>query len=171
LDDSTSFRTTRDFVLGEGVYKDTRRGAWWVVDYIQMHPAEGSDAYDSATRLSKQFTQLAKRGVPGLVVAQMNRNVEATARKDKRPLLSDLRGSGQLEQDGSGPVMGLYRPDLYGEEVDGDKHRPKPAELVVLKQRNGPIGTVELMWCPAIPAYVDVSEYVDELPGGGANAA
>ncbi len=76
--------------------------------------------------------------MPVIALAQLNRGVEQ--REDKRPKLSDLRESGAIEQDAD-IVMFLHRPDAYD---PGD--RPGEADLIVAKNRSGPIGTVGLVW-------------------------
>jgi replicative DNA helicase len=166
LDDTSSLTETTNFI---------RRGnkpAWWLLDYIGNHPSGNeridNEDYRRVSYVSSGLRELTKHFCPGLVVVQMNRSVESSMRKDKRPMLSDLRDSGKLEQDASGVVMGLYRPDIYAEIPAEERSRPKQAELVVLKQRNGPVGTVELMWLPQKPGWADVSEVVDELEAEGA---
>lgn len=140
--------------------------AWWAVDYIGIHPAGDARLEAEQTRkvayLSEGFRALARGHAPGLVLAQMNRDIEKRKPEERRPQLSDLRDSGRLEQDASGVVMGLYRPDLYTRVADEDLARPKAAELCVLKQRNGPIGTIELLWFPTMPGYVDTSDLFEE---------
>lgn len=162
LDDSTCFADTRRFLLREG-----QDMAFFGVDYLGIHPGSGNhyvdnDDYKRVNFLSAGFREITKSVAPGLVLAQMNRNVESSTRKDKRPMLSDIRDSGKVEQD-AGVIMGLYRPDLYLDVPDSEKRRPKPAELTVIKHRNGPLGTVELLWCPDMPGFTDISEVIDEV--------
>ena len=146
--------------------------AWFGVDYIGIHPTgDGqldASPYRKVSYLSAGFRDYCFHGPPGLILAQLNREIDKRKPEDRRPMLSDFRDSGQLEQDASGATMALFRPDLYTKVPDEDKLRPKPADLIVMKQRNGPIGTVELMWLPSLPGYADVSDRYDEEEQKGA---
>ena len=84
----------------------------------------------------------------------MNRDIEK--REDPRPRLSDLRDSGTVEQD-AWNIMGLHRDDTLSAISVEDQDRNKPASLYVIKQRNGPLGIVELSWVPRAGAFMDVS--------------
>jgi replicative DNA helicase len=85
-----------------------------------------------------------------LVLSQLSRACEL--RHNKRPILSDLRESGQIEQD-SNLVMALYRDEYY----DPNSAKKGIAEVIVLKQREGPVGTVELQWHPNHVAFRDLA--------------
>src|ERR671916_810492 len=114
-----------------------------VVDYLQLMVGQGSRAENrqqEIAEISRGLKVLARDlDVPVLAVAQLSRAVEA--RHDKRPLLSDLRDSGAIEQDAD-MVMFLYRDEYYNSESD-DKGI---AEVIVGKHRNGPTGKVQLAW-------------------------
>lgn len=86
-----------------------------------------------------------------LALSQLNRECEA--RTDKRPLLSDLRESGSLEQDAD-TVLFIYREDVYNPEAE----RRGEAELLIRKQRNGPIGEIHLVWNEACTRFDDVGD-------------
>lgn len=113
-----------------------------VVDYLQLMQGErrqGDNREREVSSLSAGLKRLAKEeGIPVCALSQLNRGVEKSLKKDKRPTLADLRESGAIEQDAD-VVIFLYRPSYY------DKGEPKlDCEVIVAKQRNGPTGTVEL---------------------------
>jgi len=112
-----------------------------VVDYLQLIKMENSESQEQGvSQLSASMKNMSKElQVPVLCLAQLNRSCE-TRGENKRPRLSDLRGSGSLEQDAD-VVMFLYRASYYN---TGKNERE--AELLVRKHRNGPIGEVKLDW-------------------------
>jgi replicative DNA helicase len=114
-----------------------------VVDYLQLMVGQGARAENrqqEIAEISRGLKVLARDlDVPVLAIAQLSRAVET--RHDKRPLLSDLRDSGAIEQDAD-VVMFLYRDEYYNPESD-DKGI---AEVIVGKHRNGPTGKVQLAW-------------------------
>ena len=94
--------------------------------------------------------------VPVICLAQLSRANEA--RQNKRPMLSDLRESGAIEQDAD-IVLGLYREDYYDKETD----KANLAECIVLKNRRGETGTIELQWLPEYTTYSSVERrYSDD---------
>ncbi|WP_242056694.1 MULTISPECIES: DnaB-like helicase C-terminal domain-containing protein [unclassified Nostoc] len=114
-----------------------------IVDYLQLM-AEAADSKANMTErvaeISRGLKKLAKDlDVPVLALSQLSREVEH--RNDKRPILSDLRSSGAVEQDSDVVIM-LYREEMYNENTP-DRGI---AELIVRKQRNGPTGTVKLLF-------------------------
>jgi replicative DNA helicase len=90
--------------------------------------------------------------VPVLAAAQLSRAVEQ--RTDKRPVLSDLRESGSLEQDAD-IVMFIYRPDQY----EKDTVKQNVAEIMISKHRNGPTGNVELVFLRKLAKFVDAATH------------
>ncbi len=113
-----------------------------IVDYLQLMTGEGrmENRVQEVSYISRNLKVLARElSVPVLAAAQLSRAVEQRA--DKRPMLSDLRESGSLEQD-SDVVLFIYRPDQY----DTDPLKENIAEIVVSKHRNGPVGSVELVF-------------------------
>ena len=125
-----------------------------VIDYIQLMTVPGSSRPESRqleiSEISRSLKALAKElHVPVLVAAQLSRAVEA--RKDHRPMLSDLRESGAIEQDAD-VVAFLYRDEYYFPET----LKKGLAEVIIAKQRNGPTGTVELVFLGALTKFVNM---------------
>jgi replicative DNA helicase len=130
-----------------------------MIDYLQL--MQSADKNDSREReishISRSLKALAKElEIPIIALAQLNREVEK--RVDKRPLLSDLRESGSIEQDAD-VVMFIHRPDYYNHKVDdaaeqsGD-NGPGLAEIIIAKHRNGPTAIVELLFIEEFAKFV-----------------
>ncbi|PKK39844.1 Replicative DNA helicase (DnaB) [Clostridiaceae bacterium JG1575] len=111
-----------------------------VIDYLQLMSGKGDNRQQEVSEISRSIKILAKElEVPVLTLSQLSRAPEQ--RTDHRPMLSDLRESGSIEQDAD-LVMFLYRDEYYNKETE----TPGMAECIIAKQRNGPIGTVPLAW-------------------------
>jgi replicative DNA helicase len=113
-----------------------------VVDYLQLMGVDrrAENRNQEVTQISQALKNLARElNVPVLVASQLSRAVEQRA--DKRPVLSDLRDSGAIEQD-SDVILFIYRDAVYNESCE----TPNMAELIIAKHRKGPTGTVDLYW-------------------------
>lgn len=127
-----------------------------IIDYLQL--MSGSTSYSNASRqqeisdISRGLKALARElNVPVVALSQLSRAVEQ--RPDHRPMLSDLRESGAIEQDAD-VVMFLYREGYYNRDLSEAEQRV--AEVIIAKQRNGPIGTVNLLWMPELTKFSDM---------------
>lgn len=120
------------------------------IDYLQLMQAERStgNRVQEISEISRALKTLARElNVPVVAAAQLSRAVES--RQDKRPMLSDLRDSGSIEQDAD-IVMFIYRDEYYNPDTT---ERPNIAELQIAKHRNGPTGTVDLYWHGQLAAF------------------
>ncbi|MCH5257613.1 MAG: replicative DNA helicase [Lachnospiraceae bacterium] len=115
-----------------------------IIDYLQLMTGSGrtDSRQQEISDISRSLKALARElNVPVIALSQLSRAVEQ--RPDHRPMLSDLRESGAIEQDAD-VVMFIYRDDYYNKDTE----KKNIAEIIIAKQRNGPIGTIELVWLP-----------------------
>ena len=125
-----------------------------MIDYLQL--MQGSKRSESRQQeisdISRSLKEIARElQVPVVALSQLSRAVEQ--RPDHRPMLSDLRESGAIEQDAD-VVMFLYRDDYYNKDTD----RTDVAEVIIAKQRHGPIGTEELAWLPQYTKFANMQK-------------
>ena len=133
-----------------------------VVDYLQLMQVSGNkeNRATEISEISRSLKALAKElNVPIIAVSQLNRSLEQ--RTDKRPIMSDLRESGAIEQDAD-LIAFIYRDEVYDEESP-DKGT---AEVLIRKQRNGPLGTVRLTFLGQFTRFENLSPemYSNNLP-------
>ena len=126
-----------------------------IIDYLQLMSGGGSrtdSRQQEISDISRSLKALARElSVPVIALSQLSRAVEQ--RPDHRPMLSDLRESGAIEQDAD-VVMFIYRDDYYNKDTD----IKGVAEIIIAKQRNGPIGTVNLAWLPDYTKFANIQK-------------
>lgn len=132
-----------------------------IIDYLQLMSGSSKRSNDSRqqeiSEISRSLKGLARElNVPVVALSQLSRAVEQ--RPDHRPVLSDLRESGAIEQDAD-VVMFLYREDYY----KPDTERKGIADCIIAKQRNGPLGDVELAWLPEYTKFASIERSMPQV--------
>ena len=125
-----------------------------IIDYLQLMSGSSrrsESRQQEISEISRSLKALARElNAPVIALSQLSRACET--RTDHRPMLSDLRESGAIEQDAD-VVMFLYRDDYYHKDTDN----PNVAEVIIAKQRNGPIGTINLVWMPEYTKFANMA--------------
>lgn len=127
-----------------------------IIDYIQLMSSgnRNESRQNEVAEISRALKKLAKElNVPVIALSQLSRNVES--RENKRPMLSDLRESGAIEQDAD-VVMFIYRDDYYNKDGPGEKNI---SEIIIAKQRSGSTGTVKLAWIPELTKFANLNKH------------
>ena len=125
-----------------------------IIDYLQLMSGSGRTDFrqQEISDISRSLKALARElSVPVMALSQLSRAVEQ--RPDHRPMLSDLRESGAIEQDAD-VVMFIYRDDYYNKDTE----LKGVAEIIIAKQRNGPIGTINLAWLPDYTKFANMQK-------------
>ncbi len=130
-----------------------------LIDYLQLIQGNGNskeNRQQEVSEISRALKGLARElNVPLIALSQLSRGVEG--RQDKRPMMSDIRESGSIEQDAD--IVGfLYRDDYYDQESE----KQNIIEIILSKQRNGPVGTVELAFVKEYNKFVDLDHRYDQ---------
>jgi replicative DNA helicase len=149
-----------------------------IIDYLQLMTGKGNDGKGSGNReqeigsISRALKSVAKElNVPVIALSQLSRAVESRPGGSKRPMLSDLRESGSIEQDAD-MVLFLYRPEYYGLEFDEDNNPTQGVgEVIIAKHRNGETGRVRLKFVGKYVKFTDLDGGMDGFPTPGGAAA
>ncbi|MCF0151228.1 MAG: replicative DNA helicase [Firmicutes bacterium] len=136
-----------------------------LIDYLQLMESDGKEESHqlAVASISRYLKQLGREmNCPVIVISQLSRAVEKRT-GDPRPMLSDLRDSGAIEQDAD-VVIFIYRPDYY---KAADEAKDNIAEIIVAKNRNGETGSVNLTWLPQFTRFANIAR--EPIPGEGAS--
>ena len=123
-----------------------------IIDYLQLMEGGGDNRVQELSKITRSIKGLARElGAPVIALSQLSRGVEA--RTNKRPMLSDLRESGSIEQDADLVAM-LYRDEYY----NTDSPDRGIAEVIIAKHRNGPTGIVKLLFDPQFTKFKNLAK-------------
>jgi replicative DNA helicase len=132
-----------------------------IVDYLQLMYGEGRDEVEKIGNISRSLKAIARElNVPVMAVSQLSRAAEWRA--SHKPQLSDLRGSGSIEQDAD-VVVFVYRDEYYydsqkeWEDAHPGEHYPPPADIIIAKHRNGPTGEIKLLFKPKMAKFANIT--------------
>ena len=133
-----------------------------IVDYLQLMRGNSrlENRQQEISDITRSLKALAKElKIPVVALSQLNRSIETRGKNERRPLMSDLRESGAIEQDAD-VIMFVYREEVYDKENPDVKGK---AELIIVKQRNGPTGTVDLVFRGEYTRFENMSDRQESL--------
>lgn len=165
LDEPKSLEDTASFIRGRS--KDDLPCAWWLIDYLQDHPARensrATETHQVVTEAMPVYRNLAKMVAPGLLTSQFTKGIAERSEGDHphRPEAGDLYGGRSILATAN-VILLLYRPDHYKQLEPGDRGKTQYAELIVAKNRDGEQGTVKLWFHPSFAEYLDASSFLEE---------
>jgi len=157
LDDTTSVTVAEIKAKSRRLKLERNELGLVIIDYIQLMQGSGrggrfENRQQEMSEISRSLKLMAKElNVPVVALSQLSRAPELRGREGHRPMLSDLRESGAIEQDAD-IVMFLYRDEVYNEATE----KPGVAELIIAKHRNGETGTIELLWQDVFTRFVNL---------------
>ena len=162
IDDTPGIKMAEIRAKCRRLAKETGNLGLVIVDYLQLIEGTGQEnRQQEVSVISRQLKRLAKElHVPVIALSQLSRGVEQ--RQDKRPLLSDIRESGSIEQDAD-VVAFLYRDDYYNDESDSDNSEDVvdtnagEVEVIISKNRSGPRGTIKLLFVKSYNKFAAIS--------------
>jgi replicative DNA helicase len=158
IDDTAALTPTELRARCRRLTRDQGQLGMVVIDYLQLMqaPGSGENRTTEISAISRSLKALAKElKVPVVALSQLNRSLEQ--RPNKRPVMSDLRESGAIEQDAD-LIVFIYRDEVYNPESE----QKGIAEIIIGKQRNGPIGTVKLTF---LGQYTKFENFVHDVYG------
>lgn len=162
IDDTAGISPAEMRSRARRIYREHGGMAMIMVDYLQLMqvPGYGENRTQEVSEISRSLKALAKElNVPVVALSQLNRSLEN--RSDRRPVMADLRESGAIEQDAD-VIMFIYRDEVYNKDSEENKGR---AEVIIGKQRNGPIGTIHLAFQGAICRFNNLAHQDYEAQG------
>ena len=161
IDDTPGIKMAEIRAKSRRLAKENGNLGFIVVDYLQLIEGTGQEnRQQEVSVISRQLKKLSKElHVPVLALSQLSRSVEQ--RQDKRPVLSDIRESGSIEQDAD-IVAFLYREDYYEDDKDEGDNNAGEVEVIIAKNRSGARGTVKLMFAKSYNKFTSISQRSEE---------
>lgn len=160
IDDTSSLTPAEMRSRARRLYNEHGGLAMILIDYLQLMKIPGYEANRTleVSEISRLLKALAKElDIPVIALSQLNRAVDD--RKDKRPMMSDLRESGAIEQDAD-LIIFIYRDEVYNKDKEDNKNL---GEIIISKQRNGPIGTVHVRFDGQFASFTNLTNENDHI--------